>query len=156
VQQAWRQIGVKCNVQLFEWAVFLKDFINPGQFDAVILGWRLDLNPDLYQLWHSSQSGPNQLNFVAFSDVRSDQLIEQMRREYDHDQQIRIAHELHQRIAGLQPYTFLFAPRSTRLLDRKIVMRDVSGAYQPVRAGGAGDLFYHMNRWLHLAHDPGF
>jgi ABC-type transport system substrate-binding protein len=156
VQQAWRQIGVKCNVQLFEWAVFLKDFINPGQFDAVILGWRLDLNPDLYQLWHSSQSGPNQLNFVAFSDARSDQLIEQMRREYDRDKQIRIAHELHRRIAGLQPYTFLFAPRSTRLLDRKIVMRDDSGAYEPVRAGGAGDLFYHMNRWLHLAHDPGF
>ncbi|MFT5446659.1 MAG: ABC-type transport system substrate-binding protein [Gammaproteobacteria bacterium] len=156
VQQAWRRIGVKCNVQLFEWAVFLKDFINTGQFDAVVLGWRLDLDPDLYQIWHSSQSGPNELNFVGFKDVRSDQLIEQLRREYDDEQQIRIAHELHQRIAELQPYTFLFAPKSTRLLDRRMVMRKADGTYEPVRAGGAGDLFYHMNRWQHLAHDPGF
>lgn len=156
VQQAWRNIGVKCNVQLFEWAVFLKDFINTGQFDAVVLGWRLDLDPDLYQIWHSSQSGPNELNFVGFKDMRSDQLIEQLRREYDDQRQIKIAHELHQRIAQLQPYTFLFAPKSTRLLDRRIVMRKADGTYEPVRAGGAGNLFYHMNRWQHLAHDPGF
>jgi ABC-type transport system substrate-binding protein len=156
VQQAWRHIGVKSNVQLFEWAVFLKDFINPGQFDAVVLGWRLDLDPDLYQLWHSSQTDPNKLNFVGFSDARSDQLIEQLRREYGHDEQVRIAHQLHRRIADLQPYTFLFAPRSTRLLNRRIVMRDERGGYEPVRAGGAGNLFFHMNRWQHLAHDPGF
>ena len=38
-QDAWRKIGVDCRVQLFEWAVFLKDFINTGKFDAVVLGW---------------------------------------------------------------------------------------------------------------------
>ena len=70
VQQAWRDIGIKSNVQLFEWAVFLKDFINTGQFDAVVLGWRLDLDPDLYQIWHSSQTNPNELNFVGFKDAR--------------------------------------------------------------------------------------
>jgi ABC-type transport system substrate-binding protein len=156
VQQAWRDIGIKSNVQLFEWAVFLKDFINTGQFDAVVLGWRLDLDPDLYQIWHSSQTDPNELNFVGFKDARSDELIEQLRREYDDEQQIQLAHGLHQRIAQLQPYTFLFSPQSTRLLDRRTVMRKADGGYEPVRAGGAGDLFYHMHRWQHLAHDPGF
>jgi len=156
VQQAWQRIGIKCNVQVFEWAVFLADFVNPGQFDAVVLGWRLDLDPDLYQLWHSSQTGPNQLNFVGFSDPRSDALMEALRLEYRPDIQQQLAHQLHRRIAALQPYTFLYAPRSTRLLDRKIVMRAPDGALQPVRAGGAGDLFFHMNRWQRLAHDPGF
>jgi ABC-type transport system substrate-binding protein len=156
VQQAWRQIGVKCNVQLFEWAVFLKDFVNPGQFDAVVLGWQLGLDPDLFQLWHSTQSGPNELNFVGYRDPHADELIEAIRREYDRDAQRRLAHRLHARIAQLQPYTFLFAPRVTRLLDRKIVMRAPDGTAEPVRAGGAGDLFFHLNRWQRLAHDPGF
>ncbi len=156
VQQAWQRIGVKCNVQLFEWAVFLKDFVNPGQFDAVVLGWRLDLDPDLYQIWHSSQADPNELNFVGFDDPESDRLIETIRREYDREAQRRLAHRLHRRIAELQPYTFLFAPRSTQLLDRKIVMRTPDGGIEPVRAGGAGELFFHMNRWQRLAHDPGF
>ncbi len=40
-QHQWRQIGIKCNTQLFEWAVFLEDFINPAEFDAVVLGWLL-------------------------------------------------------------------------------------------------------------------
>ena len=156
VQQAWQRIGVKCNVQLFEWAVFLKDFVNPGEFDAVVLGWRLDLDPDLHQIWHSTQSDPNELNFVGFSDPRSDELIEAIRREYDRDAQRRLAHALHRRIAELAPYTFLFAPRATRLLDRKIVMRGDDGLPAPVRAGGAGDLFFHFNRWQRLDHDPGF
>jgi len=156
VQQSWQRIGVKCNVQLFEWAVFLKDFVNPGAFDAVVLGWRLDLDPDLHQIWHSTQSDPNELNFIGFADPRSDELIEAIRREYDRDAQRRLAHELHRRIADLQPYTFLFAPRATRLLDRKIVMRGDDGQPVPVHAAGAGDLFFHFNRWQRLAHDPGF
>ena len=156
VQQAWRRIGIKCNVQLFEWAVFLKDFVNPGQFDAVVLGWQMGLNPDLFQIWHSSQSGPNELNFVGFRDAQTDALIEAIRREYGHDEQRRLAHRLHARIAEMQPYTFLFAPRVTRLLDRRIVMRADDGTPEPVRAGGAGDLFFHLNRWQRLDHAPGF
>ena len=30
-QNAWKKIGVKCNTQNFEWAVFLKDFVNKGE-----------------------------------------------------------------------------------------------------------------------------
>ena len=156
VQRAWQRIGVKCNVQLFEWAVFLKDFINPGKFDAVVLGWQLDLDPDLYQIWHSSQTGPNQLNFVGFKNARADRLMERIRRVYDSATQIKLAHELHALIAQQQPYTFLFAPQGTRILDRRIVMRNAANQITPVRAGGAGDLFYYMNRWQKLAHDPGW
>lgn len=154
IQREWQRLGIKCNVQLFEWAVFLKDYINPGDFDAVVLGWRLGLDPDLYQLWHSSQTTPNRLNFVGYIDHQSDVLIEQIRREYDLEQQRLLSHALHARIAQLQPYTFLFAPRSTQVLDRKIVMRLPGGSHEAVRPGGAGDIFHHMSRWQKLAHAP--
>ncbi len=154
VQRSWQRIGVKVNVQLFEWAVFLKDFINPGKFDAVVLGWQLELDPDQYQLWHSSQTGPNQLNFVGFKNARADNLIERIRTQYDPSVQIRLARELHALIAREQPYTFLFAPMDTRILDRRIVMLNRTGRHVPVRAGGAGDVFYYMNRWRKLSHEP--
>ncbi|NIQ26071.1 MAG: peptide-binding protein, partial [Gammaproteobacteria bacterium] len=57
-------------------AVFLEDFINPGRFDAVILGWLMGVDPDLYQIWHSSQSGRNQLNFVGYDNPAADRIIE--------------------------------------------------------------------------------
>ncbi len=155
-QDAWKRIGVKCNTQVFEWAVFLKDFVNPGDFDAVVLGWSMGVDPDLYQLWHSSQSGPNQLNFVGYRNARADLLIERIRREYDHARQVEAARQLHRLIAEDQPYTFLYAPRTTQIMDRKIVMVAEDGSFEPLRATRSGDLLYFLNRWRKLDHEPDF
>jgi ABC-type transport system substrate-binding protein len=150
VQNAWQRIGVKVNTQVFEWAVFLEDFVNPGRFDAVILGWLMGVDPDLYQIWHSSQSGRNQLNFIGYQDSQADRLIEKIRREYDHTTQVALARRLHRLIARDQPYTFLYAPVTTRSLDRKIVMVMPGGVFEPPRASAGGDVFFYLNRWRKL------
>ncbi|HBP89820.1 MAG TPA: peptide ABC transporter substrate-binding protein, partial [Nitrospiraceae bacterium] len=121
-QNAWKKIGVKVNTQVFEWAVFLSDFVNTGDFDAVVLGWSMGIDPDLYQIWHSSQAGPQQLNFVGYKNSRADELIVRIRQEYNRDRQEQLTHELHRLIHLDQPYTFLYAPLSTRVLDKKIVL----------------------------------
>ncbi len=150
-QNAWQRIGVKCNTEVFEWAVFLEDFINPAHFDAVILGWSMGPDPDLYQLWHSSQTGPNQLNFVGYRNPAADALIESIRREYDPVRQQQLARRLHALIAADQPYTFLYAPRATRVLDRKIVMLGDDGNPRAPRPARSGDPFFFMNRWIKRA-----
>jgi ABC-type transport system substrate-binding protein len=155
-QNSWRQLGVKCSTQVFEWAVFLQDFINPGDFDAVVLGWQMGADPDLFQLWHSSQTGENQLNFVGYRSAEADAVIERIRREYDRPEQVRLARSLHALITRDQPYTFLYAPLATRVLDRKIVMVEDDGRIVPVRASRSGDVFFHMNRWHKLEAVPAF
>lgn len=157
-QNAWKKIGVKCNTQLFEWAVFLKDFINTAKFDAVILGWSMGIDPDLYQLWHSSQGGPQQLNFVGFSNSEADRLIVKIRQEYNRDRQIELCHSLHEIIAEDQPYTFLYAAKSTTVLDKKIfiVEKDSSGqeAYKKIYPTKDGSIGYYFNKWRKLAFTP--
>ena len=153
-QHAWARIGVKCNTQVFEWAVFLKDFIDPGDFDAIILGWQIGIDPDLYQLWHSSQTGKSQLNFVGYENEEADGIITALRATYDREEQIRLAHALHQIIARDQPYTFIYAPRASRVIDRKIVMVEPDGSFTPTRAGRSGSVFYHFTHWKKLAHAP--
>jgi len=150
VQNAWQRIGVKVNTQVFEWAVFLEDFVNPGRFDAVILGWLMGVDPDLYQIWHSSQSGRNQLNFIGYQNPQADRLIEKIRCAYDHTTQVALARRLHRLIAKDQPYTFLYAPVTTRALDRKIVMVMPGGEFVPPRASAGGDVFFYLNRWRKL------
>jgi len=39
IQRRFKEIGVAVNLRIIEWATFLKEFINPGNFDATILGW---------------------------------------------------------------------------------------------------------------------
>jgi len=155
-QNSWRKIGIKCNTQLFEWAVFLQDFINTGDFDAVILGWSMGVDPDLYQIWHSSQSGPNQLNFVGYSIPEADDLIVRIRREYDLATQKELTHRLHRIIAEDQPYTFLYAGLGTQVLDKKIVMIEDDGSYSKIRPTKSGSVFFYFNRWRKLEFTPTF
>ena len=160
-QNAWKKIGVKCNTQNFEWAVFLKDFVNKGEFDALVLGWSMTpLDPDLYQLFHSSQTGPEQLNFVAYKSPEADDLIVEIRQEYDRERQRKLAHTLHRRIAEDQPYTFLYAPKTTRVLDKKIVIveREPDGRerYVKIYPTKGGNISYYFNRWRKLDHTPDF
>jgi ABC-type transport system substrate-binding protein len=156
-QNQWRKIGIKCNVQVFEWAVFLQDFINTRDFDAVILGWGMGpLNPDLYQIWDSSQSRAGGLNFVGYSDPRADKLMVQIRREYSHARQVQLAHQLHRIIAEDQPYTFLFAPMSTVALDKRIVQVNKDGTYSKLKPTRTGNVYYYFNRWRKLAYTPKF
>lgn len=159
-QNAWKRIGVKCNTQYFEWAVFLKDFINTGEFDAVVLGWSMGIDPDLYQLWHSSQAGPQQLNFVGYTDLEADELIVRIRREYDRDLQRELAHQLHRVIYEDQPYTFLYATVGTRVLDRKIVLverePDGSERYEKIYPTKSGNITFYFNKWRKLEFTPDF
>ncbi len=155
-QNAWRKIGIKCNTQLFEWAVFLEDFVNPGDFDAVVLGWSMGADPDLYQIWHSSQTGYGQLNFAGYRSPEADELIVAIREEYDAERQRRLTRRLHRVIAADQPYTFLYAPLATRVLDKKIVMVNPDGTYSRIPDVKSGDVFYSFNRWRKLDHAPRF
>ncbi|MBW2109689.1 MAG: peptide-binding protein, partial [Deltaproteobacteria bacterium] len=130
-QDAWRKIGVDVRTDLLEWAVFIQERVDKGDFDALILGWSMGIEPDLYQIWHSSQTHPHQLNFVGFKDPEADELIVKIRGEYDHDKQVAYCHRLHEIIAREQPYTFLYVGKWTAVLDRRIVIMEKDARGRP-------------------------
>jgi ABC-type transport system substrate-binding protein len=160
VQDAWRKIGVDVRTDVLEWAVFIKERVDKHDFDALVLGWSMGIDPDLYQIWHSSQTGPFQLNFCAYRNEQADDLIIRIRQEYERKQQITLCHELHRLIAADQPYTFLYAGRWTALLDKRIVImeRDRSGRvwYAKIRPTKTGNYTFFFNKWLKLPEVPVF
>ncbi len=157
-QDAWKKIGIQVETDLLEWSVFIQKRINQLDFDALILGWSMGIDPDLYQIWHSSQSGKFQLNFVGFSNPEADDLIIKIRREYNLKRQVAYCHRLHEIIAAQQPYTFLYVSRWTALLDKRIV-RQVNGKdgqplYKPITPTKTGDYSFHFNQWIKLSQPP--
>lgn len=157
-QDAWKQIGVDVRTDLIEWSVFIQERVNKLDFDALVLGWSMGIDPDLYQIWHSSQTGPHQLNFVGFKNKAADDLIIKIRQEYNHDQQVNYCHRLHQIIAQEQPYTFLYVGKWTAILDKRIVIKDVdqTGAvvYRKIRSTKTGNYTFYFNKWVKLAQEP--
>jgi ABC-type transport system substrate-binding protein len=160
VQNAWRKIGVDVRTDVIEWAVFIQERVDKQDFDALVLGWGMDIQPDLYQIWHSSQTGPYQLNFCGFRNKQADDLIVRIRQEYDRKRQIELCHRLHQVIAAEQPYTFLYAGRWTALLDKRIVImeRDSSGklVYKKIKPTKTGNYTFYFNKWIKLPQVPVF
>jgi ABC-type transport system substrate-binding protein len=159
-QDAWKRIGIQVETDLLEWSVFIQKRVNQLDFDALILGWLMPIEPDLYQVWHSSQRGKFQLNFVGFSDPEADDLIVKIRREYDHQRQVEFCHRLHDIIARMQPYTFLYTTRWTAVLDKRIVWQvtapDGSRVFKPIAATKIGSYDYHFNQWVKLPQTPIF
>jgi ABC-type transport system substrate-binding protein len=160
VQDSWRKIGVDVRTDLLEWAVFIQERVNKLDFDALVLGWAMGIEPDLYQIWHSSQTGPYQLNFVGFRNKEADELIIKIRQEYNRAKQVSYCHRLHQIIAEEQPYTFLYVGKWTALLDKRIVImeRGKEGQvhYEKIKPTKTGNYTFHFNKWIKLPEVPTF
>jgi len=159
-QDAWKQIGIDVRTDLLEWAVFIQERVNKLDFDALILGWSMGIEPDLYQLWHSSQTNPYQLNFVGFKNEAADDLIVKIRQEYDHGQQVGYCHRLHEIIGREQPYTFLYVSKWTAVLDKRIVVKETDAEgraiYKKITPTKTGNYMFYFNRWIKLPEVPVF
>jgi ABC-type transport system substrate-binding protein len=160
VQDAWRQIGVDVRTDLVEWSVFVEERIKKLDFDALILGWSMGIEPDLFQIWHSSQTHAHQLNFVDFKDPEADDLIVKIRQEYDHQRQVAYSHQLHEIIAREQPYTFLYVGKWTAVLDKRIVIKEINdqGAvvYRKITPTKTGSYTFYFNKWIKVPEEPTF
>ena len=160
VQDAWRQIGIDVRTDLIEWSVFIQERVNKADFDALVLGWQMGIEPDLYQIWHSSQSHPHQLNFVAFRNEEADDLIIRIRQEYDQKRQVDSCRRLHELIAFEQPYTFLYVGKWTAVMDKRIVIKELDDqgqvAYRKITPTKTGNFTFYFNKWIKLPEAPSF
>jgi len=116
VQDDLKQVGVEVKVEIYEWAVLLKRFVEKGEFDAIVMGWGLGNDFDQYQIWNSDQIQPGELNFIHYANPAVDHLLSDLRQEYRRPEILKMAGELQQTIYNDQPYTFLFVPESTSVM----------------------------------------
>ncbi|MDD5382238.1 MAG: peptide-binding protein [Candidatus Margulisbacteria bacterium] len=139
LQQQYKKIGVKVKIRVMEWSAILK-IVNankdPKDFEAVIMGWSLGLDPDGYSIWHSSQY-PQGFNFIKYKDPLVDKLLEEGRTTVDKGKRKQIYAKLWKAIAEDQPYVFLWYPKAIAGVNDR-----VGGLSKPGPAG----LFLHIEK----------
>jgi len=106
LKEELRKVGIELSLSEMEWAAMLRE-IRDRSFDAVFLAWSMAVEPDPYQLWHSSQAGEGS-NLVGFKNARADEIIEEARREFDVNRRIEMYYEFQRIVHEEQPYTFMF------------------------------------------------
>jgi peptide/nickel transport system substrate-binding protein len=120
VQRRLKEIGIDVKIRVLEWASFINRFIKTGDFKAVVLGWSLSLDPDQFNIWHSSQQGPGQFNFVGYENPRVDELLELGRRELDNDKREEIYHEFSKLLLEDSPIVYLYAGYGLSAINKRV------------------------------------
>ncbi|MDU0459523.1 MAG: peptide-binding protein [Geobacteraceae bacterium] len=120
VQQRLRQVGIDVRIRIVEWAAFLKEFINKGNFEVVMLAWSISQDPDMYDIWHSSKTNPSELNFIGYKNPEVDRLLVEGRGTFDIEKRKRAYFRIQEILADEQPYTFLYVPDSLPVVSARI------------------------------------
>lgn len=137
IQRRLKEIGIKVDIRVLEWASFIGRFIKTGEFDAVVLGWSLSLDPDQFSIWHSSQQAPGQFNFIGYNNPRVDKLLEEGRLELDPDKRMKIYREFSKVLLDDSPVVYLFAGYGLSAIHKR-----VKGIDNPAPPAGIGHNSY--------------
>ena len=119
LQEELKKIGVQMTIAQLDPALMLKRVLG-GDFESAYMSWQLDPEPDLFQLFHSSQVPPAGQNFIYYSNPEADRLIDASRKEIDLTKRTKIYQQLHQVLADDQPYTWTVQVSEKWALDRRL------------------------------------
>ena len=108
IQASLREIGVAVEIRIIEWATLLKQHIKKRNFEAIVLGWAIGIDPDQYGVWHSSQTGPDHLNHIQFQNPEVDALLESGRTSCVQADRVKYYHKIQHVLADEQPVVFLY------------------------------------------------
>jgi len=120
-QASLATVGITCTPEGVDWPN-LNARLATGDFDAAVLAFANDPNPDLFQEWHSSQAAPHGLNASGYRKPRVDALIELARNTADEARRTAAFHELHRLLHDEEPATWL-----CEVAERHAVSRRVDG-----------------------------
>jgi peptide/nickel transport system substrate-binding protein len=137
IQQRLKSIGIDVKIRVLEWSSFITHFIDKRNFEAVLLAWTITPDPDIFDVWHSSKTGPKELNFIGFKNAEVDRLIEEGRNTFDIRKRRECYYRIQEILAEEQPYTFLYVPDALPV---------VSARFRGIEPAPAG-ISYNFIRW---------
>ena len=120
IQRRLKEVGIDVQIRAIEWASFISRFIKTGDFDVVVLGWSLGLDPDQYSIWHSSQQAPGQFNFIGYNNPVADKLLEQGRLELNPEKRMKIYHDFSKVLLEDSPIVYLSAGYGLSAIHKRV------------------------------------
>lgn len=137
IQYRLKKIGIKMDIRVLEWSTFINEFIDKRRFQTVILGWSIGIDPDQYDIWHSSKTREKEFNFVSFSNPEVDELLEKGRRTFDIDKRKQAYYRIQEILAEEVPYIFLYVPDATPILHVR---------FKGIKPATIG-ITYNLHKW---------
>ncbi len=120
IQASLRELGVGVDIRILEWASFIKEYVKKRRFEAIVLGWGIGLDPDQYEIWHSSKTGPDDLNHISYANPEVDEMLERGRSSCFEDERKKYYDRLQEILAEDQPVVFLYFPDALPVVATRV------------------------------------
>ncbi|MCC7202564.1 MAG: peptide-binding protein [Nitrospirae bacterium] len=135
----WRlaMVGIKVNIRALEWSTFINEFLDKRRFEAVVLGWSIGLDPDQFDIWHSSKTKEKEFNFISFNNPEVDELLDKGRRTFDLTERKKAYFRIQDILAEEVPYIFLYVPDALPIVHARF------HGIEPAPIG----IGYNINKW---------
>jgi peptide/nickel transport system substrate-binding protein len=138
---AWSAIGVKVNIETKETANLIQENIRPRQYQALLFGELLNIDPDPFAFWHSSQVKDPGQNLSLYENAQVDAILQDARQDQDAYSRAKKYQQFNQIIAQDLPAIFLYAPQYLYPVSANLKGADLKIMVSP------SDRFSQIENW---------
>ncbi|HWQ60628.1 MAG TPA: peptide ABC transporter substrate-binding protein [Candidatus Fimivivens sp.] len=137
----WKTIGADVTVKVMPLSELNRDVIRPREYQALLYGEEMGVNPDFYSFWHSSEKNDPGLNIGMFDDSNADDTLLSLREETDPTKRDALLGTFLDILAQKNPAVFLYSP------DVFYVMSDAVKGFDTRSANGSSSRFSDIAKW---------
>ncbi|MBI2669939.1 MAG: hypothetical protein HYX20_02260 [Candidatus Yanofskybacteria bacterium] len=109
IKRQWETVGVAVNLEVLPLPE-LQRVIKERNYDALLFGEVLALDPDPFSFWHSSQKRDPGLNLALYDNKDADKLLEDARQTLVYSARLAKYDEFQKIVANEIPAVFLYSP----------------------------------------------
>ncbi len=120
LQEQWSKIGAQINVKILNIGEIQQEHVRPREYQALLFGEVLGLDPDPYSFWHSSQKRDPGLNLALYDNSKVDTLLRNARQDLDPESRAEKYKEFQQIVVEDVPVVFLYSSYHLYVVDKKI------------------------------------
>lgn len=83
LKDQWEKIGARVIINAYTLGELQQEYIRPREYEALIFGQVVGIDPDPFSFWHSSQKKDPGLNLALYDNKTADKLLEEARQTLD-------------------------------------------------------------------------
>lgn len=110
LRDQWKEVGVAVNIEAYSLGEIQQEFIRPREYEAIVFGQVVGIDPDPFSFWHSSQKKDPGLNLSLYENKTVDKLLEEARQTLDSQSRAEKYVLFQEQIAEDIPAIFLYSP----------------------------------------------
>ena len=110
IKDQWEKIGVRVVINSYTLGELQQEHIRPRDYEALLFGQVVGIDPDPFSFWHSSQKKDPGLNLALYDNKTADKLLEEARQTLDSQARAEKYVLLQETISDDIPAIFLYSP----------------------------------------------